>query len=289
MEKHTYTAEEVKKIEDQLVEKEIKNGSNKEMQLSLCLRYGVPQSKINCVLQNIEKLSDTQTVDICTCILMDMDQQTIEEMCRNPKELETYKRNCLESNYAPKRQKIYQEVFQEFHIRWQTEFDQLRGQSDMLSRFFIFLQVQIEKKDEEIKELSRYRESRMEALNGKHPNGWEETVLDAKGEKEEKVRKEKPQKKISKVKKQADGEKLAVKAKGFLFKKPDPETYLIRLFAKLEEDQMEAVLDGYAKGLPIYEIKKYAKKEYSAQKMQEMKKLLLGKHEQKKIEESDAG
>lgn len=282
MEKHTYTAEEVKKIEDQLVEKEIKNGSNKEMQLSLCLRYGVPQSKINCVLQHIEKLSDTQTVDICTCILMDMDQQTIEEMCRYPKELETYKRNFLEANYAPKHQKIYQEVFQEFHIRWQTEFDQLRSQTDMLSRFFIFLQVQIEKKDEEIKELSRYRESRMEALNGKHPDGWAETVLDAKGEKEEKVRKEKHQKKISKVKKQADGETLAAKAKGFLFKKPDPETYLIRLFAKMEEGQMEAVLDGYEKGLPIDEIKKYAKKEYSAQKMHEMKKLLLGKHEQKK-------
>ncbi|MBS5080080.1 MAG: hypothetical protein E7B11_27890 [Clostridiales bacterium] len=277
MEKHTYTAEEVKKIEDQLMEKEIKNGSNKEMQLSLCLRYGVPQSKINCILRHIEKLSDTQTVDICTCILMDMDLQTIEQMCRNPKELETYKRNCLEANYAPKRQEIYQEVFQEFHIRWQTEFDQLRGQTDMLSRFFVFLQVQIEKKDEEIKELSKYRESRMETLIGKQPDRKIENVPYGKREKEEKVRKEKPQKTAPKGK-QLEGETLAEKAKGFLFKEQDPETFLIRLFAKLEEGQMEAVLDGYEKGLSIGEIKKYAKKEYSAKKMQEIKKLLLRKH-----------
>lgn len=282
MEKHTYTAEDVKKIEEQLAAKGIKSGSNKEMELSICLRYGVPQSRINGMLAHIEKLSDTQMVDICTCILMDMDEQTIEQMCRNPTELETYRHTWLEAAYAPKRQEIYQEVFQEFHTRWQTEFDQLRGQTDMISRFFIFLQVQIEKKEEEIKELTQYRESRMEALNGKKAC-LTENVPEEKEEKKEKVKKEPPRTTASKGK-QLEGETLAAKAKGFLFKEPDPETYLIRLFAKLEEGQMEVVLDGYEKGLSIGEIKKYAKKEYSAQKMQEIKKLLLRKHGQKVLD-----
>ena len=96
-------------------------------------------------------------------------------------------------------------------------------------------------------------------------------------EKEEPAGKKKPEK-AAPAGKQAEGETFAAKAKGFLFKEPDPESYLIRLFGRLGEDQMEEVLDGYEKGLPVREIKKYAKKEYTARKMQEIKKLLLKKH-----------
>ena len=288
MEKYTYTAEDIKRIEEQLVEKGIKRGSNQEMELSICLRYGVPQSRINCMLAHIEKLSDTQMVDICTCILMDMDQQTIEQMCLNPAELTTYKRAWLEAEHAPKRQEIYREVFQEFHTRWQSEFDQLCRQTDMFSRFFLFLQVQIEKKEEEIRQLVLYRESSETAQAGKKPAGPARAVPEEKPEKEEPDRKKKPEK-AAPAGKKAEGETFAAKAKGFLFKEPDPEAYLIRLFGRLGEDQVEEVLDGYEKGLPVREIKKYAKQEYSTKKMQGIKELLLKKHGQTKTSEPDAG
>ena len=63
----------------------------------------------------------------------------------------------------------------------------------------------------------------------------------------------------------------------------NPEERLLALLKPLEDDQIEEVIDGLEKGLEYREVKRYADPDYSANKMKEMKIILLKQRKGKKI------
>ena len=278
MEKYHYTADEAKKLEEQLQKQGIKNGSTKHLQTIICIRQGAPLVMEHLV-SVATKLTEEQFVDICTSLLFGLDSGEIKEMCENPQEIETLKQEYLEqsqyeqsSRQESSRQEIYKEIFEEFHARWRLEFNQLQKQTEILSSTLEFLKDQINQKD---KELASFKNK--ELLS---PTNNEEGQRIRKGEVHRQVTSREVEPSEAEAPLGSSGQGLFARIKGMFGSEVSDSDYLLKLFEILSEDQMEEVINGYEKGLSVEELRKYARKENSAAKMKSMKRFLLKKYDQ---------
>lgn len=265
-------------------------------QIQSGMRAGVELSVIEAVSK--PELSEIQIQRILGLAVNGYPEEEIQKLCCDPEKIadniEAYYKNL----YGTDRRKVYQEIFDGFQIQWQKNYDQLLMQTDTLSNMLQFLRVQLELKEREVQEVRE----QIVALQNQLNDGQEQLqVLKAEkavwSEQQEREKKEVqeayriiPEEEENEdeyedsesMPENGSAESIRVVKQGFMekifrkrTKNDDPEKELITLIERLDDEQIEEVLQGYEQGLSMEEIKRYAKPGLSLRQMREIKKLLL--------------
>lgn len=236
------------------------------------------------------ELSEEQMQRILGLAVNGYPEAEILKLCSDPEHIPGYIERYYKKLYGADRQRIYQEIFDNFQVQWQKNFDQLLKQTNILSNMLQFMKSQLELKEREVKEASEQMSSLKIQLS--------QEAMQIKALEEEKATwKEQRDTETEEVGEVAvlDEEDLTEKYEDYgglqelsrikerwkqtdfikKFFSGNPERKLIMLIECLNDEQIEEVLEGYEQGLTLSEIKLYAKPELSLRKMQEIKKLLL--------------
>lgn len=229
---------------------------------------GFPENILHAI--SVPGLTEVQLMKLFGLVVNGFPEQEVIQLCQEPKKLQ----GCLERYYGElyrgDREKIYQEVFDSFQASWQQNFDQLLKQTDTLSDNLKFLQEQMEKKEQDLKEV-REREKLLESKLQKlavPEKGMADEVEQSDSVQAEKTIQTEPVQETETV-------KPVKKRKMWAFSRKRKKNALIAMTAQLNDEQFEEALDGYEKGLSVEEIRQYARPEISAAQMARMKELLL--------------
>lgn len=260
-------------------------------QIQSGMRAGMELSVIEAVSK--PELSEIQMQRILGLAVNGYPEEEIKKLCHAPEKIEDNIEAYYKNLYGTDRRKVYQEIFDSFQIQWQKNFDQLLKQTDTLSNMLQFLRVQLELKEREVQEVREQIISLQNQLNDEQTRlrvlEEEKAVWSEQQKKEQEAYRILPEEEETVDEYDFEGvpetgltEDIRVVKQGFMKKifqrrtrNDDPEKELITLIERLDDEQIEEVLQGYEQGLSMEEIKRYAKPGLSLRQMREIKKLLL--------------
>lgn len=260
-------------------------------QIQSGMRAGIELSVIEAVSK--PELSEIQMQRILGLAVNGYPEEEIHKLCHEPEKISDHIEAYYKNLYGTDRRKVYQEIFDSFQIQWQKNFDQLLKQTDTLSNMLQFLRVQLELKEREVQEVREQIISLQNQLNDEQTRlrvlEEEKAVWSEQQKKEQEEYRILPEEEETVDEYDFEGvpetglvEGIRVVKQGFMKKifqrrtrNDAPEKELIILIERLDDEQIEEVLQGYEQGLSMEEIKRYAKPGLSLRQMQEIKKLLL--------------
>ena len=245
--------------------------------LQSAMRAGVDKN----VLEILEdpRLTTFDAFRILACAIIEIPESLLREIAKEPDTITERLQKYYEEKYAPDRKKIYQEIFDNFQVQWQQNFNQLLKQTELLSDTQEFLKSQILEREKRVADLQRTTDELRESVRQERRRA-------------ENLKQEKEEWKKYQEKTEVNGEvEIAAETGDLPAQQPEkqwnvinflqrgfqksPEDRLLALIKPLEDDQIEEVIDGLEKGLEYREVKRYADPDYSANKMKEMKIILL--------------
>lgn len=272
----TYDSEEIKAYVAHCKEKGIQD-SSRLFWLQSAMRAGVDKN----VLEILEdpRLTTFDAFRILACAIIEIPESLLREIAKEPDTITERLQKYYEEKYAPDRKKIYQEIFDNFQVQWQQNFNQLLKQTELLSDTQEFLKSQILEREKRVADLQRTTDELRESVSQERRRA-------------ENLEQEKEEWKKYQEKTEVNGEvEIAAETGDLPAQQPEkqwnvinflqrgfqksPEDRLLALIKPLEDDQIEEVIDGLEKGLEYREVKRYADPDYSANKMKEMKIILL--------------
>ena len=278
----TYDSEEIKAYVAHCKEKGIQD-SSRLFWLQSAMRAGIDKS----VLEILEapRLTTFDAFRILACAIIEIPESLLREIAKEPDTITERLQKYYEEKHAPDRKKIYQEIFDNFQVQWQQNFNQLLKQTELLSDTQDFLKSQILDREERIGILQRTIDDLKESVS--HERRRAENLEQEKEEWQKyqgKTDADNPLAGPAKTEDLPEKQQIQDKVVKFLQRsfQRRPEERLFALIKPLEDDQIEEVIDGLEKGLEYREVKRYADPDYSANKMKEMKIILLKQRKGKK-------
>lgn len=239
------------------------------------------------------ELSEEQMQRILGLAVNGYPEAEILKLCSDPEHIPGHIERYYKKLYGADRQRIYQEIFDNFQVQWQKNFDQLLKQTNILSNMLQFMKSQLELKEREVQEVREQIISLQNQLNDEQTRlrvlEEEKAVWSEQQKKEQEAYRILPEEEETVDEYDFEGvpetglvEDIRVVKQGFMKKifqrrtrNNAPEKELITLIERLDDEQIEEVLQGYEQGLSMEEIKRYAKPGLSLRQMREIKKLLL--------------
>ena len=279
----TYDSEEIKAYVAHCKEKGIQDSSRLFWRQS-AMRAGVDKN----VLEILEdpRLTTFDAFRILACAIIEIPESLLKEIAKAPDTITDHLQKYYEGKYEPDRKKIYQEIFDNFQVQWQQNFNQLLKQTELLSDTQEFLKSQILEREKRVADLERtidelresVRQERRRAENlEQEKEEWkkyqEKTDVNGEGENAAKTG-DLPAQQLEKQWGVINFLQRSIQKR--------PGERLLALIKPLEDDQIAEVIDGLEKGLEYREVKRYADPDYSANKMKEMKIILLKQRKGKK-------
>ena len=283
----TYDSEEVKAYVAHCKEKGIQD-SSRLFWLQTAMRAGIDKD----LLESLEdpKLTNYDAFRILGCNTMGIPNEILTEITKKPETITERIEKYYEEKYTPDKKKIYQEIFDSFQVQWQQNFNQLLKQTELLSDTQEFLKSQILEREKRVADLQRTADELRESVRQERRRA--ENLEQEKEEWKKYQEKPKTNDQVEIAVKTGDSpeqhiEKQQIQGRFVKFLQrnlhKNPEERLLALLKPLEDDQIEEVIDGLEKGLEYREVKRYADPDYSANKMKEMKIILLKQRKGKKI------
>ena len=256
--------------------------------LQTAMRAGIDKD----LLESLEdpKLTNYDAFRILGCNTIGIPNEILTEITKQPETITERIEKYYEEKYTPDKKKIYQEIFDSFQVQWQQNFNQLLKQTELLSDTQEFLKSQILEREKRVADLQRTADELRESVRQERRRA--ENLEQEKEEWKKYQEKPKTNDQVEIAVKTGDSpeqhiEKQQIQGRFVKFLQrnlhKNPGERLLALLKPLEDDQIEEVIDGLEKGLEYREVKRYADPDYSANKMKEMKIILLKQRKGKKI------
>ena len=279
----TYDSEEIKAYVAHCKEKGIQD-SSRLFWLQSAMRAGVDKN----VLEILEdpRLTTFDAFRILACAIIEIPESLLKEIAKAPDTITDHLQKYYEGKYEPDRKKIYQEIFDNFQVQWQQNFNQLLKQTELLSDTQEFLKSQILEREKRVDDLERTIDELRESVRQERRRA--ENLEQEKEEWKKYQERTEVNGEVENAAKTGDLPAQQLEKQwgviNFLQRsiQKRPGERLLALIKPLEDDQIEEVIDGLEKGLEYREVKRYADPDYSANKMKEMKIILLKQRKGKK-------